>query len=51
MTLGGINSTDLLSTGWGTIFVAAAGYAVTSVLTSIVIGIPEAPEPMSGGTE
>jgi len=43
LTLGGLNSTELLNTGWVTILVAGAGYAVTSILTSIVVGIPEAP--------
>lgn len=43
LTLGGLNSTSLLDTGWLTIIVAGAGYAITSILTSVIAGIPEAP--------
>jgi hypothetical protein len=43
ITLGGLNSTVLLSTSWATILIAGAGYAVTSLLTSVVIGVPEVP--------
>lgn len=45
LTLGGLNMTSLLSTQWTTILLAAAGYAATSVLTSVIVGIPEAPSP------
>jgi hypothetical protein len=45
LTLGGGDAAGLLSLGWERVLLAAAGYAVTSVLTSVVVGIPEAPSP------
>jgi len=51
LTLGGLNMTSLLSTHWYTVLVAALGYALASVLTSVVVGIPEAPEPAPAGFE
>jgi hypothetical protein len=50
VTLGGLNLTDLLSARWYSVVVAAAGYALMSVLTSVVTGIPEAPREDETGT-
>jgi hypothetical protein len=43
LTLAGTGATGLFSIAWYEVLITAAGYAVASVLTSIVVGMPEAP--------
>jgi len=45
LTLGGGDAAGLFTLGWERVLLAAVGYAITSLLTSIIVGIPEAPSP------
>lgn len=51
LTLAGAGAIKLFSIAWYEVLITAAGYAAASLLTTIVAGIPEAPDPDPPGIE